>query len=131
MYDYFHEDGHLFLVCELLGPDLRGYTRKNQDKIALEHIRQYAISMFLSLHELRKNKIVHADIKPDNFLMDSSCKSIKLADFGTAFTLEEHSTDVDYLVARYYRAPEVILGCEMPLEQRHGIDTWAVGCSLF
>ena len=87
--------------------------------------------MFLSLHELRKNKIVHADIKPDNFLMDSSFKSIKLADFGTAFTLEEHSTDVDYLVARYYRAPEVILGCEMSLEQRHGIDTWAVGCSLF
>ena len=39
MTDYFHEDGHLFLVCELLGPDLRSFTRKNQDKIALEHIR--------------------------------------------------------------------------------------------
>jgi hypothetical protein len=35
IYDYFHEDGHLFLVCELLGADLRTYTRKNQDKIAL------------------------------------------------------------------------------------------------
>jgi len=35
------------------------------------------------------------------------------------------------MVARYYRAPEIILGCEMPLEQRPGIDTWAVGCSLF
>ena len=69
MFDYFHEDDHLFLVCELLGSDLRSYTRKNQDKIALEHIRKYAISMFLSLHELRKHKIIHADIKPDNFLM--------------------------------------------------------------
>lgn len=61
--------------------------------------------MFLSLHELRRNKIIHADIKPDNFLMDTTFKKIKLADFGTAFTLEEHTTDIDELVARYYRAP--------------------------
>jgi serine/threonine-protein kinase PRP4 len=39
--------------------------------------------------------------------------------------------DVDELVARYYRAPEIILGCELPLEQRYSIDVWAVGCSLF
>ena len=51
--------------------------------------------MFLSLHELRRNKIIHADIKPDNFLMDTNFKKIKLADFGTAFTLEEHTTDID------------------------------------
>jgi serine/threonine-protein kinase PRP4 len=38
---------------------------------------------------------------------------------------------VDELVARYYRAPEVILGCELPAEQRFGIDVWAVGCCLF
>lgn len=50
--------------------------------------------MFLSLQELRKNKIIHADIKPDNFLMDIHLKKIKLADFGTAFNLDEHSTDV-------------------------------------
>lgn len=77
-----------------MGPDLRSYTRKNQDKIALEHIKQYAISMFLSLHHLRLNKIIHADIKPDNFLLSLGLKSIKLADFGTAFSIDEHSTDV-------------------------------------
>lgn len=50
--------------------------------------------MFLSLHELRKNKIIHADIKPDNFLLDVDQKTIKLADFGTSFNVEEHSTDI-------------------------------------
>lgn len=114
-----------------MGPDLRSYTRKNQDRIALEHIKHYAISMFLSLHHLRKHRIIHADIKPDNFLFTLDLHSIKLADFGTAFSIDEHSTDIQYLVARYYRAPEVILGCEMPPEQRHGIDTWAVGCCLY
>jgi hypothetical protein len=35
-----------------MGPDLRSFVRKNQDKITLENIRQYGISMFMSLHEL-------------------------------------------------------------------------------
>lgn len=103
--DYFYEEGHLFLNAELMGPDLRSFVRKNQDKITLESIKQYAISMFMSLHELRKNKIIHADIKPDNFLLTQDLSKIKLTDFGTAFSVEEHTTEVEYLVARYYRAP--------------------------
>lgn len=88
MSDYFHEDGHLFLVCELMGPDLRSFTHRNQNKITLENIKQYAISMFMSLHELRKHKIIHADIKPDNFLMTPDLAKIKLSDFGTAYRAE-------------------------------------------
>lgn len=129
--DYFHEHGHLFLVMELMGADLRSYVRKNQDKVSLANLRTYAIAMFMGLHELRKGRIIHADIKPDNFLLTPNGSSIKLSDFGTAFSVEEHAVEVDYLVARYYRAPEIILGCETPPEQRYGIDTWAVGCSLF
>ena len=51
-----------------MGEDLRSYVRKHQSEVGLDEIRKYAIYMFMSLHELRKNKIVHADIKPDNFL---------------------------------------------------------------
>lgn len=43
--------------------------------------------MFMSLYELRKNKIIHADIKPDNFLFTQDMKKIKLSDFGTSFTV--------------------------------------------
>ena len=68
-----------------MGPDLRSYVRKNQDKITLDHIKSYAIAMFMSLHHLRKNKIIHADIKPDNFLLTEDLSKIKLTDFGTAF----------------------------------------------
>lgn len=68
-----------------MGPDLRSYVRKNQDKITLENIKNYAISMFMSLHHLRKNKIIHADIKPDNFLLTLDLTKIKLTDFGTSF----------------------------------------------
>jgi serine/threonine protein kinase len=67
-----------------MGPDLRSYIHKNQDKISLDNIRQYAIAMFMSLHELRVHKVIHADIKPDNFLMSLDLIKIKLTDFGTA-----------------------------------------------
>lgn len=44
--------------------------------------------MFMSLHELRTHKIIHADIKPDNFLLSLDLCKIKLTDFGTAFSVD-------------------------------------------
>ena len=67
MFDFFNEEEHLCLVCELLGLDLRSYAHKKS--ITLEEVRIFAISMFITLHELEKNQIIHADIKPDNFLL--------------------------------------------------------------
>jgi serine/threonine protein kinase len=61
--------------------------------------------MFMSLHELRKNSIIHADIKPDNYLFTSDQSKVKLCDFGTSYRTDEHSSEIEYLVARYYRAP--------------------------
>lgn len=51
--------------------------------------------MFMSLHELRKNKIIHADVKPDNYLYTLDNNKIKLSDFGTSYIVDEHSTDID------------------------------------
>ena len=31
----FREDGHLFIVSELMGEDLRSFTRKHQDRVGL------------------------------------------------------------------------------------------------
>ena len=113
IHDYFAEQGHLCLVCELLGMDLRTYAHKKS--LNLEDIRIFAISMFIISHQLQKNRIIHADIKPDNFLFKVSPTSkmserqlvnnIKLCDFGTSYTIEEHNTKVEEMVARYYRAP--------------------------
>lgn len=48
--------------------------------------------MFMSLYELRKNGIIHADIKPDNFLFTNDRTKIKLCDFGTSYKFDEHSS---------------------------------------
>lgn len=53
-------------------------------------------------------------------------KKIKLCDFGSCITVEEASI-TEYMVSRFYRAPEIMLG--LPFNQ--AIDIWSAGTSLF
>jgi serine/threonine-protein kinase PRP4 len=53
---------------------------------------------------------------------------VKIADFGSAFRIHDPDNDpTPYLVSRFYRAPEIVLG----LRYDFAIDVWAVGCCLF
>ncbi|CAD8094624.1 unnamed protein product [Paramecium primaurelia] len=124
----FEHRKHLCLVFESLDLNLRDalkvYTKgQGLDLLA---IRSYAMQLFVALAHLRKHKIIHADIKPDNILISADTKLLKLCDFGTAFTVDE-VTVVEYLVSRYYRAPEIIIG--YPYDTN--IDVWATACTLY
>ena len=65
------------------------------------------------------------DIKPSNLLLNSDCL-LKVADFGLARSLDKESLQTDYVETRWYRAPEVILGCKYDFK----IDLWSLGCIL-
>ena len=65
-------------------------------------------------------------MKPDNILTDAKSNKIKLCDFGTAFSVTE-TILVEELQSRFYRAPEIILGC--PYDT--GIDMWSTGVTLY
>ena len=54
--------------------------------------------------------MLHADIKPDNILINSRMNKIKLCDMGSALLAGAANEPTPYLVSRFYRAPEVILG---------------------
>merc|ERR1711990_1209832 len=83
--------------------------------------------MITALHHLAKCNIMHADIKPDNILLSADQKSVRLADLGTGVDVTEPQEITPYLVGRFYRAPEIILGCKPGFP----IDMWAMGCSFF
>jgi serine/threonine protein kinase len=51
---------------------------------------------------------------------------LKLCDFGSAMFAGENEI-TPYLVSRFYRAPEIILG----LPYDHALDVWSVGCCLY
>lgn len=58
---------------------------------------------------MKKNNIIHADIKPDNILISKDTKIVKICDFGTSFPITE-VVITDMLVSRFYRAPEIVIG---------------------
>jgi serine/threonine-protein kinase PRP4 len=71
-------------------------------------------------------KLIHADLKPDNIMVTSDKQRIKLCDFGSCLSVDE-SAPTEYLVSRFYRAPEIMLGC--PFETP--VDVWSAAVSLY
>jgi serine/threonine-protein kinase PRP4 len=124
----FEHKGHLCMVFENLSLNLREVLKKfgRDVGINLKAIRAYAQQLFLGLSLLRKCQYLHADLKPDNILVNDARNVLKICDLGSASSIEENAT-APYLVSRFYRAPEIILG--IPYD--YGIDVWSVGCTLF
>jgi len=50
---------------------------------------------------------------------------LKICDFGLARGLEEKQDLTEYVVTRWYRAPEIMLSCQ---QYSKAIDVWSVGC---
>ena len=124
----FDHKGHLCMVFENMSMNLREVLKKfgRDVGINLKAIRAYAQQLFLGLSLLRKCQYLHADLKPDNILVNEARNIVKIADLGSASPITENVT-APYLVSRFYRAPEIILG----IEYDYGIDMWSTGCTLF
>lgn len=56
-----------------------------------------------------KTFVSFQDLKPSNIVVKSDC-TLKILDFGLARTACTNFMMTPYVVTRYYRAPEVILG---------------------
>ena len=88
-------------------------------------IQRIMIGFFKALEYLHSLGICHRDIKPHNLLVDLSTDRIKLCDFGCAKGLQPNEPNIQYICARYYRAPEIALGWSHYSTQ---IDLWSAGC---
>lgn len=86
---------------------------------------------------MHKRGVCHRDLKPENVLLKKQTNAesllewdVKIADLGAAKVLDisEKRLNTPYVVSRYYRAPELILGSYY---YDFSIDMWAVGCMLF
>jgi serine/threonine-protein kinase PRP4 len=97
--------------------------------LSLGAVRAYANQLFVALALLRKLNLMHADLKPDNILVGDNKALLKVCDLGSATdVLDGAGGEVTpYLVSRFYRAPEIILG----LPYDGAIDVWSIGCTLY
>ena len=88
--------------------NLREVLRKfgRTQGLHIKAVQVYAQQLLLGLTLLQKAQVLHADIKPDNILVNEGFASLKLADLGSAGIISENEI-TPYLVSRYYRAPEI------------------------
>ncbi|KAL5709409.1 non-specific serine/threonine protein kinase [Ranunculus cassubicifolius] len=126
----FMHRNHICLVIESLSMNLRSVVKKFGRDIGLnlKAVRGYAKQLFIALKHLQDCDVLHCDIKPDNILVNEAKSALKLCDFGNATLNNDPTNNVTpYMVSRYYRAPEIMLG----LQYHHPIDMWSVGCCLY
>jgi serine/threonine-protein kinase PRP4 len=75
---------------------------------------------------MERLNIMHADLKPDNIVVNDKYNLLKVCDFGSASGGDDNEI-TPYLVSRFYRAPEIMMG----LNYGCPIDMWAAGVTLF
>lgn len=77
---------------------------------------------------LHSAKIIHRDIKPSNALLNENC-DLKLCDFGLSrnLSLEVGEDLTEYVVTRFYRAPEIMLSKN---DYSNKVDVWSIGCTF-
>lgn len=119
---------HLCLVFECMWDNFRVALKKyTKDRgMSLQAIRVYTKQLLGALRHIHQCMIIHGDIKPDNILMSAGHNVAKVCDLGSAMTFQQ-ATVTAYLVSRFYRAPEIVLGREYGV----AVDTFAMGCTLF
>ena len=82
------------------------------------------VQLLRGLKYVHTANVLHRDLKPSNLLLNASC-DLKICDFGLARTGSEKGFMTEYVVTRWYRAPELLLSQE---EYTSAIDVWSVGC---
>ena len=127
---YWTEKTTLYLVMEFIPETLGNLLYR----LAVENMRLKTDKMYnlmwqlaCALEFLEKIQLMHRDLKPDNILVDVNTNRLVLADFGSAKFVKEGQPNTTYVCTRFYRAPCLILGCDM---YSTSIDIWSFGCIL-
>lgn len=113
------------LPCNLQSEIKRYYI--NKQILPHDHIKIYCFQLARAMNYLHSFDICHRDIKPSNILIQPDTLLLKICDFGSAKKLESNQPSVSYICSRYYRAPELIVGCCLYSTK---IDIWGLGCVM-
>lgn len=117
------------LVFEYVPRSLECYMEEYRNKkknIPIDKIKLIMKEMLFGLTYCHSKSIVHRDLKPENVLFTED-DQVKICDFGSSKFINEDTKSTPYIVSRYYRAPELILGTNNYSEK---IDIFATGCIM-
>mmetsp|Transcript_19906 Transcript_19906/g.64099 ORF Transcript_19906/g.64099 Transcript_19906/m.64099 type:complete len:462 (+) Transcript_19906:212-1597(+) len=147
---------HVYLVMGLMESDLHQVIYSRASKLTVPHVRLLGYQLFIAIRHCHASGVLHRDVKPGNVLVNENCE-LRLCDFGLARArpdillnkkhksllspLDDHPPPkssqrkhveqqplTGYVVTRWYRAPELLLTCDVGYGE--GVDVWSAGCIL-
>lgn len=123
-YDNFKD---VYLVTELMETDLHQIIASDQP-LTDQHIQYFMYQILCGVKYVHSADVLHRDLKPANILINSNC-DIKICDLGLAVKEDSsfQNAKTNYVVTRWYRAPELLLGAEKYSKE---VDMWSCGCIL-
>ncbi|XP_073287785.1 mitogen-activated protein kinase 3-like [Primulina huaijiensis] len=113
----------VYIATELMDTDLHQIIRSNQS-LSEEHCQYFMYQILRGLKYIHSAHVIHRDLKPSNLLLNANC-DLKICDFGLARPNTENEFMTEYVVTRWYRAPELLLNSS---EYTAAIDVWSVAC---
>ncbi|OVA18180.1 Protein kinase domain [Macleaya cordata] len=113
----------VYIATELMDSDLHQIIRSNQG-LSEEHCQYFLYQILRGLKYIHSANVIHRDLKPSNLLLNANC-DLKICDFGLARPASENEFMTEYVVTRWYRAPELLLNSA---DYTAAIDVWSVGC---
>ena len=115
----------IYIICELMECDLDRIISSTQG-LTDQHAQYFVYQILRGLKYVHSANVLHRDLKPSNLLVNSNC-DLSICDFGLARGVVADETLTEYVVTRWYRAPELLTE-----SQYYGppVDLWSVGCIL-
>ncbi|MEW5310076.1 MAG: hypothetical protein WDW38_001907 [Sanguina aurantia] len=128
---YCSQSGRLYLVFEYVEQTLLQELKSQRQGagLPLPTVKLLVYQLLCALSYLHRQQIIHRDIKPSNVLL-TPLGVVKLCDFGFARPVAAHAASAalytTYVVTRWYRAPEVLVGDTYGTQ----VDIWSLGCIM-
>lgn len=120
--------GHFCSNLKLYGLNLYQYWNYNYDSIDINLIETIFNDSLEGLSFIHKNKIIHADIKPENILFKQNTTEIVICDFSLSQRLTGKLKNYKYEIQSiWYRAPEISL----KIDYNNSIDIFSLGTILY
>ncbi len=115
----------IYIVTNLMESDLERIVRSKQ-VLTDQHFQYFLYQILRALKYVHSANVLHRDLKPSNLLVNTNC-DLAVCDFGLArgFHVEGQDTLTEYVVTRWYRAPELL--CDCPYYGK-AVDIWSIGC---